>query len=448
MRIIIVGAGKLGYSIADFLAQEQYDVVVVEQNEKRREIVQNKLDVLTMGANGASPLTMMEKDIYGADILIAVTDSDEVNMVACMLAKKNNIKYTVARIRNLDYLESSSDFVHEKLGIDLVLNPEQITALEIKRIIMTPSALDVEDFAEGKVRMFETRIKDNSNLIDIPLTDLNMPPQILIAMIFRKSQMIIPHGKDSLQPLDNVFFVGKNESIRDFEKGFASLTSKVERAMIIGAGRVGRFLAPMLEEQGISVKIIDKDIERCRIVAQKLDAGIALCGDGADIDFLVSEGVEEADVVICLTEDDKLNLLLALLAKHLGAGKTIVRVERGEYIELMEKVGVDTVLSTRLLSAGEVLRFVRRGGIVSVSLLEGAKAEAIEILLPDNCKVINKKLMHVGLPPSCLICAVVHDNNAIVPNGNTVLHAGDRIIIFVQTEFVKKIMPFFVGKEG
>lgn len=447
MRIIIVGAGKLGYSIAEFLAQEQYDVVLVEQNEKRRETVKNSLDVLTIGANGASPLTMMEKDIAGADILIAVTDSDEVNMVACMLAKQNNIKYTVARIRNLEYMEASSDFVYASMGIDLVLNPEQITALEIKRIIMTPSALDVEDFAEGKVRMFETRMKENSDLINIPLAELSIPPQTLIAMIFRKNQMIIPHGKDFLQPSDNVFFVGKNESIRDFEKGFAALNSKVERAMIIGAGRVGRFLAPLLEEQGISVKVIDKDIERCRMITQKLSNGIVLCGDGADIDLLVSEGVEEADVVICITEDDKLNLLLALLAKHLGASKTIVRVERSEYIELMEKVGIDTVLSTRILSAGEVLRFVRRGGIVSVSLLEGAKAEAIEILLLDDCKVINKKLMHAGLPPSCLVCAVVHDGNAFVPNGNTILHAGDRIIIFVQTEFVKKIMPFFVSKE-
>lgn len=212
--------------------------------------------------------------------------------------------------------------------------------------------------------------------------------------------------------------------------------------MIIGAGRTGRFLAPMLEEQGLFVKVIEKNKDRCQLIAQKLENGIVLCGDGTDIDLLTEEGIAEADVVICITEDDKLNLLLALMAKHLGAKKTIVRVARNEYVELMEKVGVDIVLSSRLLSSGEVLRFVRKGGIVSVSLLEGAKAEALEIILPDDCEVIGKSLKDIKLPRACLVCAVVHDNEAIVPNGNTVLYAGDRIIIFVKSEFVKRVMPF------
>ena len=188
--------------------------------------------------------------------------------------------------------------------------------------------------------------------------------------------------------------------------------------MIIGAGRTGRFLAPMLEEQGLFVKVIEKNKDRCQLIAQKLENGIVLCGDGTDIDLLTEEGIAEADVVICITEDDKLNLLLALMAKHLVQKKTIVRVARNEYVELMEKVGVDIVLSSRLLSSGEVLRFVRKGGIVSVSLLEGAKAEALEIILPDDCEVIGKSLKDIKLPRACLVCAVVHDNEAVVPNGN------------------------------
>ena len=192
--------------------------------------------------------------------------------------------------------------------------------------------------------------------------------------------------------------------------------------------------------------VIEKNKDRCQLIAQKLENGIVLCGDGTDIDLLTEEGIAEADVVICITEDDKLNLLLALMAKHLGAKKTIVRVARNEYVELMEKVGVDIVLSSRLLSSGEVLRFVRKGGIVSVSLLEGAKAEALEIILPDDCEVIGKSLKDIKLPRACLVCAVVHDNEAVVPNGNTVLYAGDRIIIFVKSEFVKRVMPFFESR--
>ena len=245
---------------------------------------------------------------------------------------------------------------------------------------------------------------------------------------------------------DNVYFVGQQSAIKEFEETFVNTYEKIERVMIIGAGRTGRFLAPMLEEQGLFVKVIEKNKDRCQLIAQKLENGIVLCGDGTDIDLLTEEGIAEADVVICITEDDKLNLLLALMAKHLGAKKTIVRVARNEYVELMEKVGVDIVLSSRLLSSGEVLRFVRKGGIVSVSLLEGAKAEALEIILPDDCEVIGKSLKDIKLPRACLVCAVVHDNEAVVPNGNTVLYAGDRIIIFVKSEFVKRVMPFFESR--
>jgi trk system potassium uptake protein TrkA len=308
---------------------------------------------------------------------------------------------------------------------------------------MTPSALNVDDFADGKVRMFEAKLKENSPYANIPLKNLKIPQDILIAMLFRKNKMIIPRGNDFLLPGDNVYFVGKQDAILQFEQNFTNTYEKLEKALIIGAGRTGRFLAPMLEKQGLNVKVIEKNKERCQMLAAQLEKGLVLCGDGTDIDLLTEEGVAEADVVVCITEDDKLNLLLALLAKHLGAKKTIVRVTRNEYIELMEKVGVDVVLSSRLLSAGEVLRFVRRGGIVSVSLLEGAQAEALEIIVATGSEVEGKALRNIKLPQECLICAIVHDNEAIIPNGDTVLYANDRIILFAKSELVKSTVPMF-----
>jgi trk system potassium uptake protein TrkA len=303
--------------------------------------------------------------------------------------------------------------------------------------------LNVDDFADGKVRMFEAKLKENSPYANIPLKNLKIPQDILIAMLFRKNKMIIPRGNDFLLPGDNVYFVGKQDAILQFEQNFTNTYEKLEKALIIGAGRTGRFLAPMLEKQGLNVKVIEKNKERCQMLAAQLEKGLVLCGDGTDIDLLTEEGVAEADVVVCITEDDKLNLLLALLAKHLGAKKTIVRVTRNEYIELMEKVGVDVVLSSRLLSAGEVLRFVRRGGIVSVSLLEGAQAEALEIIVAAGSEVEGKALRNIKLPQECLICAIVHDNEAIIPNGDTVLYANDRIILFAKSELVKSTVPMF-----
>ncbi|KMO86815.1 potassium transporter TrkA [Megasphaera cerevisiae DSM 20462] len=448
MRIVIVGAGKLGYSIAELLSNEQYDVVVVDNDEDHLEAVKNTLDVLTIAANGASPVTMNDPDIRAADILVAVTAIDEINIVACILAKKYGIKYTAARIRDMQFLSGAGDYLKQNFDIDLALNPEFITASEINRILMTPAALNVEDFANGKVRLFETKVRRKSPFINIPFKNMNIPPSVLVGMIFRDHRMIIPHGDDRLLPHDNAYFIGDADAVKAFSKSFVqSDMLKVERAIIIGAGRAGRFLAPMLDQQDVKVKIFDKNKERCLQVAEKLINGMAICGDGTDIDLLEQEGIADADAVICLTEDDRLNLMLALIAKHLGAKKTVVRISRNEYGSLMEKVGVDIVLSTRLLSASEVLAFARRGGVVSVSLLEGAKAEAVEVIVQEGALVAGRRLMEIGLPRECLVCAYVRDGEAYIPNGQSVLQAGDRIILFVQKAHSKSVMKYFKGRD-
>jgi trk system potassium uptake protein TrkA len=448
LRIVIVGAGKLGYSIAELLSKEQMDVIVIDQDEARLEAAKNTLDVLTVLANGASPITMDDPDIKGADILIAVTASDEVNMVCCILAKKHGITHTIARIRDMQFISEAKDYLKENFDIDLMLNPELITAREINRILMTPAALDVEDFAQGKVRLFETKVQRKSPLANIPLKDMQMPKSILAGMIFRDHRMIIPHGDDCLYPHDNAYFIGDPKAIQDFSETFVQRDArKLRRVMIIGAGRAGRFLAPMLDKQGVRVKIVDKDRNRCRMATEKLEKGIAICGDGTDIDLLLEEGVAEADVVVCLTEDDKLNLMLALLAKHLGARKTIVRVARIEYVDLMEKVGVDIVLSARLLSASEVLAFARRGGVAKVSLLEGAKAEAVEVIVQEGAPVAGKRLMDAKLPRECLVCAYVRGDKVVIPDGASVLQAGDQVVLFIQTDFSKKVIKYFKGRD-
>ena len=249
-------------------------------------------------------------------------------------------------------------------------------------------------------------------------------------------------------PHDNAYFIGDPVEIQKFSQTFVHRDARrLEHVMIIGAGRTGRFLGKMLDEADVAVKIFDIDRERSRLAAEVLENGLAICGDGTDIDLLTEEGVASADAVVCLTEDDKLNLMLALLAKHLGAKKTIVRVARGEYIELMEKVGVDIVLSTRLLSASEVLAFARRGGVVSVSLLEGAKAEAVEVIVQEGAPVAGVRLMDARLPRECLVCAYVRGEEAVIPNGASVLLPGDRTILFIRTGFAQKVMKYFKGKD-
>lgn len=445
MRIVIVGAGKLGYSIAELLSQEEYDIVVIDKEEKQLGNIKENLDVLTIAANGSSPITMDNPDVQGADMLIAVTGSDEVNMVCCILAKKHGIVHTVARIRDMQFMSEAKEYLKANFDIDLMLNPEYITAMEINRILMVPAALNVEDFAEGRVRLFETKVRRKSPLANIPLKDLDIPKSILAAMIFRDHRMIVPHGDDCLMAHDNVYFVGETGAIENFSKNLVrSDARKVSRAVIIGAGRAGRFTARELDKQEVQVKIFDTNRERCRLIAAKLSgASMAINADGTNLELLQSEGVADADVMICLTGDDKLNLLLALMGRHMGVKKTIVKVDRYDYIELMEKVGVDIVLSSRVLAASEVLAFVRRGGIVSVSLLEGAKAEAIEVVVQAGARVSGKKLMDAALPRECLVCGYVRGSETFVPNGHTVLEPGDRAIIIVKVKHSKNVLKYF-----
>ena len=445
MRIVIVGAGKLGYSIAELLSQEEYDIVVIDKEEKQLGNIKENLDVLTIAANGSSPITMDNPDVQGADMLIAVTGSDEVNMVCCILAKKHGIVHTVARIRDMQFMSEAKEYLKANFDIDLMLNPEYITAMEINRILMVPAALNVEDFAEGRVRLFETKVRRKSPLANIPLKDLDIPKSILAAMIFRDHRMIVPHGDDCLMAHDNVYFVGETGAIENFSKNLVrSDARKVSRAVIIGAGRAGRFTARELDKQEVQVKIFDTNRERCRLIAAKLSgASMAINADGTNLELLQAEGVADADVMICLTGDDKLNLLLALMGRHMGVKKTIVKVDRYDYIELMEKVGVDIVLSSRVLAASEVLAFVRRGGIVSVSLLEGAKAEAIEVVVQAGARVSGKKLMDAALPRECLVCGYVRGSDTFVPNGHTVLEPGDRAIIIVKVKHSKNVLKYF-----
>ena len=443
MRIIIVGAGKLGYTIAERLSQEEYDVVVVDNNPARLQIIQDNLDVLTIEANGSSPITMNNDDIRDADVLIAVTATDEVNMVSCILAKKHGIKRTIARIRDMQFISEAKEYLKANFDIDLMLNPELIMAMEINRILMVPAALNIEDFADGQVRLFETKVKKKSPLANIMLKDLSMPKTIIAAMIFRGQRMIIPHGDDSLQPNDNAYFIGLTTDIDKFSKNLEERNnSKLDKVTVIGAGRMGRFVASMLDRQHVKVKIFDTKKDRLHLIASQFENnGKAIWADAADINKLLEEGINETDALICLTDDDKLNFILALLGKHHGVKKTIIRQAKTDYKSILRELGVDISLSSRILAANEVLAFVR--GNSAVSLLQDARAEVTEVVIQTGSPVCNKRLMEASLPKSCLVCAFVKNGEVQIPNGNTVLKAGGRAIIITEKQSTRKILKYF-----
>ena len=443
MKIVIVGAGKLGYSIAELLAQEDHEVTVTDSDKEQLVEVENTLDALTIFHDGGIISLFDDPNIQSADMLIAVTGADETNAALCALAKSYGIQNTVARVRE-EITDEQKRHLMETLKIDLVLNPELLAAREIHRVLMTPDALNIAEFAHGKIRLFETKITKRSKVLGKTLKEVELPQGVLAGMIFRGQRMIIPHGDYSFGLHDNAYFIGIPEEIEKFSKSFTEQKAKhIERAMIIGAGRAGRLLAKMLDLSGVRVKLIDTDESRLQMISADFKNSLAILGDGANIDLLIEEEAASADTFIAITDDDKQNLILALLAKHLNVPHTVVRVYRTEYEALMEKVGVNYAVSARHLAASEVMTFARQGAVKKVSYLEGARAEAVEIIVAEGAKVAGIPLMKAALPRECLVCAFVRKNEAHIPRGNTILEAGDRVIVFLESGASNKVMEYF-----
>jgi len=444
MNVIIIGAGKVGYNIAQILSDENHDVVVIEKNEERFKIVQENLDVQVLLGTGVSSEILEEADIFEADLLIAVSESDELNMIACMLAKQYGVPKTIARVRNPEYADNNRLTQGSFLGIDLLINPEKVTALEILQLIEVPEAIDVDYYAEGKIQLLEFKIEETSPIIDKKLKDLNLSYRYVIVAILRNEQMIIPRGDDKILKNDIIFILAETKNMIHIEKSFlGKKRSKIKNVIVLGGGRIGYYLAKILERRKIEVKIIEKNHQRCKEIAKELNSALILHGDGTDIDFLKEIDAEQADLFVALTDDDKLNFFVCLLAKHLGIKKTIAQIRRSDYLPLIERAGIDVTVSPRLLTASAILKFIRRGQIVSVSLLGGAKAEMIELIAPENSKIVNRYLKEISFPNGAIIGSICRENEVLIPTGEDYLVPGDRVIIFALPKAVNKVETFF-----
>lgn len=435
----------MGYSVAQRLVQDEHDVYIIEKSVDRIRNLENSLDVSIVQGNGTSLRLLNEIGMEDVGMLIAVTDSDEVNMLACSVAKIAGIPRTIARVRDNEYLLDGNSEVQERLGVDLFINPELVTAQELVQVLQTPAALDVEDFASGAVRLMEFKVSEDIPYIGKKLRDIRFPAGVLIVGILRNGEMIIPHGESQLLPYDKVFILGAKDSMTEVTEEFheENMGLQTKRVVLVGAGLIGCNLAILLERAGFIVKVIEKDLKRCEYLANLVDNTMVINGDGTNMELLEAEEISDSDAIICLTNDDKLNLLVALLAKHLGVPKTIVRVGRPEYIVLMEQVGIDIVFSPRLLTSGEILRMVRRGeNVINISTFEGSKAEAVEVELSEVSPIVNCALKDLKLPGKALIGAIVRNGATIVPTGNTVLEARDHIIFFTLPDYVNKLLTY------
>lgn len=448
MRAIIIGAGKIGFNIAKLLVQEKHDVTVIDKSEERLAMLQENLDVQCHLGNGASISTLEDAGVKDAQLLLAVTETDEVNMMACMLAKRVGVEKTVARVRNPEYAEDSSYKKQVFPGIDLIINPELVTAKEISKLIDVPEALDVVYYAGGKIQLLELKLTADAPVAHKFLKDLNFNYPYLIVAIVRNGQMLIPRGSDKLLPNDIIFILGKTKEMPRIERLLGTERKKAERIMILGGGFTGYHLAKILEERKYNVKIIEKEHDRCIDIAKSLNSTLVLHGDATDVDFLKAEDAGGSDVFVCLTDDDKLNLLVSLIAKHLGAKRAIAQVRRSDYISLMESVGIDVGISPRTLTANAILRFINRGrNVISVTLLSNESAEMMELMIAPDSKIANKKIKELlNFPRGAIIGSICRNKQVIIATGEDCLKPGDIITVFSLPHASVKVIEYFSVK--
>ncbi len=439
MYIIIAGAGVVGFNIASLLAEGKHEVTVIEPSEEVVDSIHHELDVNTILGNAATPRVLREAEVNRANLVVAVTNNDETNMLVCFLSKELGAGMTVARVRNPEYSgyfitagkspSAARKIIRPKtLGINLLINPEMELAEEMLDVLSSLYPSTVESFADGRVQIREFRVSDGP-LVGRPLSDVPFPQPCVVAAIGRGGKTSIPGANDVVKNGDHVYLVAHRDSMDEFGQMFTPPQRPVRSVVIFGGGRGGFLVAERTERRGIAVKIIEPSMSVCQDIAARLGKATVLQGDATDRELLIEQGVPSADAFLATTSSDELNILCGLLAKNLGVSRSIITVNKPGYISLAEAVGVDVAVSPLLLVAGRITHFVLHGGAISAPFIGGKDLQAIEFVTGSAAPVARRSLAEAGLPREAVAGAIVHDDRVIIPPDDTVVHSGDHVII-------------------
>ena len=443
MSIIIIGAGEVGYHLAYRLSHEKKDVVVIDRDLEKIRRVQNTLDVQAIHGSGGSISLLRQAGISEASMVIAVTNSDEVNMISCLVAGvQDRVPKKIARVRDPEYSALFPLFDKEHLDIDLIINPDYEVVEMILKLIEVPGAVEVVDFAEGRVRMVGLSLLPGSPLVGKSLAEIRKlypESKILIVAIQKGDRVFIPKGQDVLAANDLLFLVMPQKNSRKALEGFGNKRLPIKRVMILGGGLIGLELAKRLEERGLQVKIIEQNETRCMEIAEKCSKAVVLRGDATYQDILTEENVGGMDAFIAVTEDEETNVMISLLAKKMGTRQVMTLINKVAYSPLVHSIGIDAVISPRLAAVNKILQFIRRGKILSVSSLPEENAEAFEAIALETSDLVGRPLSEVDFPKEALVGALVRNSQVIIPNGSTVIQPGDRVMIFALTTAIPEV---------
>ncbi len=438
MKIIILGAGQVGSTVADNQVRENHDVTVVDINTAKLADLQDRFDLRTVVGSGAHPETLRAAGAEDADMLLAVTNSDETNMVACTVA--NTLFHTptkVARIRCADYVANPQIFQQHVIPVDVMISPEQIVTDYILRLIEHPTALQVLDFASGLVQLVAVRAEYGGPLVGQAVQTLRQHlPKIetRVAAVYRRDRAIIPEGNTVIEDGDEVFFIAASRDIPAVLAELRKRDKPVKRVMLAGGGNIGMRLARALEARGLNTKLIEHTPTRARAVAELLDRTVVLAGDATDEELLKREGVEDVDTFCAVTSDDEANILSAMLAKNLGARRVMAIINRAAYVDLMQGGRIDVAISPQQATIGSLLAHLRRGDVAAVHQLRRGAAEAIELIAhgdANTSRVVGRRIEEIELPHSANLGAIVRNGRVLIAHHDTVIESNDHVIVFV-----------------
>ncbi|MBO5727327.1 MAG: Trk system potassium transporter TrkA [Oscillospiraceae bacterium] len=451
MKIIIVGAGKVGFFLAEQLSREQHDVTVIDSSEESLRRVADALDVMSFKGNGVTADVLRQAGAEQADILVAATDRDEVNMVCCLSARKMGCRYTIARIRNPEYFSNLSAFKRD-MGISMVINPERATAREIARLLRFPSAANIESFCRGRVELMSFRVQKDDFITGKPLFSLSGQLQKL-SMLFcaaeREGEVIIPNGAFVPQPDDKLYIIGQSAGVDQFFRLLGRYSHKAKNVMLIGGGRITIYLAELLEQMHMRVKIVERSEERCRALSEQLPKTMVICGDGTDQEVLDSESLTSSDAFVALTDRDEDNLIISLYAMQQGLGKVIVKSNRQNYAGIARAVGLDSVISPKLITAAHILHVVRgmqnsQGSVMhALYRIADDQAEATEFSVNKNTQYLGVPLKDLRLKKGILVAVIVREDTVIIPDGSACILEGDSVIIVSREHTVLDVNDIF-----
>jgi len=441
VKVIIIGAGEVGFHIAKRLAAEAKEVVVVDNSPRALKRISEGVDVQTIEGSGSNPAVLEDAGIRDADIMLAVTDSDEINIVACTFAAALAPGVvTLARIRKDEYLHFQDGRALGMLGIAKAINPDVEVVRAIERLIEIPGAEEINDFAGGRIKFVGYRVAGGP-VVGVTMINIRTVlgvPDVIIAAIVREDQLIIPSGTDVIQSGDLVYFVCFADNVQLVMQRMGCPMRQVRNAMIIGGGDIGLRLARSLEGR-LHVKLVESDPDRCQELAQELHKTLVLLGDGRDQDLLTEENIHEMDMAISLTGDEETNILTSLLCRRLGAAKAVTRINKFAYFNLVRAVGIEQIVSPRLAAVNSILQYMRKGKVLSAASIKGDEAEALEAVALAHSDIVGKAIRDLNLPRGALILSIQRGEEVVFPTGDSVIEPDDRILILSTRRNIPRV---------